>query len=75
MSSLWKAEITDDMVKHLSLDQRKELFKQLDDAVERIASEVEVGREFKHEVQKWESVVQIVESIATHQTCSVQNAE
>jgi hypothetical protein len=49
MSSLWKAEITDDMVKHLSLDQRKELFKQLDNAVEQIASEVEVGREFKHD--------------------------
>ena len=49
MSSLWKAEITDDMVKHLSLDQRKKLFKQLSDALEQIASEVEVGREFKHD--------------------------
>jgi hypothetical protein len=48
-ASLWKAEITEDMVAHLDLDQRKQLFNELSNAVEQIASEVEVGREFKHE--------------------------
>lgn len=48
-NSIWKAEITDDMVAHLSVEQRKELITALSDAVEQIASELEVGREFKHD--------------------------
>lgn len=49
MITLWKAEITDDMVKHLTDEQRSELFRELEKAVEQIASELEVGKEFKHE--------------------------
>ena len=49
MATLWKAEITDDMVKHLNQEQRIGLFTELSNAVEQIASELEVGREFKHE--------------------------
>ncbi len=49
MATLWKAEVTDDMVKHLNQEQRTGLFKELSDAIDRIASELEVGREFKHE--------------------------
>lgn len=49
MATLWKAEITDDMVNHLTQEQRTGLFKELSNAVEQIASELEVGREFKHE--------------------------
>jgi hypothetical protein len=46
---IWKAEITEDMVAHLSEEKKRQLFNDLSDAVEQIASEVEVGREFKHE--------------------------
>jgi hypothetical protein len=37
------------MVAHLSEDKKVELFNALSDAVEQIASEAEVGREFKHD--------------------------
>ena len=49
MTTLWKAEVTSEMVAHLSEDKKVQLFKDLSDAVEAIASDVEVGREFKHE--------------------------
>ena len=49
MTTLWKAEVTSEMVAHLSEDKKVQLFSDLSDAVEQIASEVEVGREFKHE--------------------------
>jgi hypothetical protein len=49
MTTLWKAEVTSEMVAHLSEDKKVELFRDLSDAVEQIASQVEVGREFKHE--------------------------
>jgi hypothetical protein len=46
---IWKAEITDDMVAHLSEEKKRELFNDLSDAVNDIGSEAEVGREFKHD--------------------------
>jgi hypothetical protein len=49
MTTLWKAEVTSEMVAHLSEDKKVELFRSLSDAVEQIASELEVGREFKHD--------------------------
>jgi hypothetical protein len=49
MTLLWKAEVTSEMVAHLSDEKKRQLFKDLSDAVEQIASELEVGREFKHE--------------------------
>ena len=45
---LWYASITEDMVSHLSPDDRKELMNNLSDAVEQIASEAGVGREYEH---------------------------
>jgi hypothetical protein len=36
------------MVSHLSPDDRKELMNNLSDAVEQIASEAGVGREYEH---------------------------
>jgi len=49
MTTLWKAEVTSEMVAHLSEDKKVQLFNDLSNAVEQIASEVEVGREFKHD--------------------------
>lgn len=49
MTLLWKAEVTSEMVAHLSDEEKRQLFNDLSDAVEQIASELEVGREFKHE--------------------------
>ena len=49
MTTLWKAEVTSEMVAHLSEDKKVQLFNDLSDAVEAIASKLEVGKEFKHE--------------------------
>jgi len=49
MTLLWKAEVTSEMVAHLSEEKKVELLRDLSNAVDKIASEVEVGREFKHE--------------------------
>jgi hypothetical protein len=49
MTTLWKAEVTSEMVAHLSEDKKVEFFKALSDAVNTIGAELEVGREFKHE--------------------------
>ena len=49
MTLLWKAEVTSEMVAHLSDEKKRQLFNDLSDAVEQIASKLEVGKEFKHE--------------------------
>ena len=49
MTLLWKAEVTSEMVAHLSEEKKVQLFKDLSDAVNTIGAELEVGREFKHE--------------------------
>jgi len=48
--TVWKAEVTEDMIRHLSEEQRNELMRELSKAVDAIGSEYEVGREFKHEL-------------------------
>ena len=48
--TVWKAEVTQDMINHLSEEQRHELMRELSKAVDAIGSEYEVGREFKHEL-------------------------
>ena len=49
MTTVWKAEVTQDMINHLSEEQRRELMRELSKAVDAIGSEYEVGREFHHE--------------------------
>ena len=49
MTLLWKAEVTSEMVAHLSEEKKVELFRDLSNAVDKIAAKLEVGKEFKHE--------------------------
>jgi hypothetical protein len=49
MTLLWKAEVTSEMVAHLSEEKKVQLFRDLSNAVDTIGAEAEVGREFKHE--------------------------
>lgn len=50
MTTVWKAELTSEMMFHLTSAQQRELMSKLSDAVDTIASEYEVGREYKHEL-------------------------
>lgn len=50
MSTVWKAELTTEMMSHLSEEKQQELRNKLTDAVDFIASAYEVGREYKHEL-------------------------
>ena len=49
MTTVWKAEVTKEMISHLTEEQKHELMRELSKAVDAIGSEYEVGREFKHE--------------------------
>lgn len=49
MTLLWKAEVTSEMVAHLSEEKKVQLFRDLSNAVDKIGAELEVGKEFKHE--------------------------
>lgn len=51
MTTLWKAELTSEMMFHLTSAQQRELMSKLSDAVDTIASEYKVGKEFKHELR------------------------
>jgi hypothetical protein len=48
MTTVWKAEVTQDMIKHLSEEKKHELMRELSKAVDAIGSDYEVGREFNH---------------------------
>jgi hypothetical protein len=45
---IWRAEITEDMVTHLSESERNQLQRDLNDAVNQIGQEVDVGREYEN---------------------------
>jgi len=47
---VWKAELTSEMMFHLTSAQQQELRGRLELAVDSIAAEYKVGREFKHEL-------------------------
>ena len=49
MTTVWKAEVTKEMISHLTEEQKHELMRELSKAVDAIGSEYEVGREFKHD--------------------------
>lgn len=50
MTTVWKAELTSEMMFHLTSAQQRELMSKLSDAVDTIASEYKVGKEYKHEL-------------------------
>jgi len=45
---IWKAEITEDMVAHLSETERSQLQRDLNDVVNQIGDEAGVGREYEN---------------------------
>jgi hypothetical protein len=49
MTIVWKAEVTKEMMSHLSEEKQHELMRELSKAVDAIGSEYEVGREFNHD--------------------------
>ena len=50
MTTLWKAELTDELIAHLTDDDKVRIRRDLDMAVEAICNEYEVGKEHKHEL-------------------------
>jgi uncharacterized tellurite resistance protein B-like protein len=48
MATLWKAEVTSEMVQHLSDEQRKELINLLTKVVDTIGQSLGVGREYEN---------------------------
>jgi hypothetical protein len=49
MTIVWKAEVTKEMMSHLSEEKQHELMRELSKAVDAIGSDYEVGREFTHD--------------------------
>lgn len=49
MATLWKAELTDELIAHLSDADKKEIRRDLDKAIEAICESYEVGKEYIHE--------------------------
>lgn len=49
MATLWKAELTDELVAHLSDADKIQIRRELDKAVEAICEPYQVGREFNHD--------------------------
>jgi hypothetical protein len=49
MTIVWKAEVTREMMSHLSEEKQHELMRELSKAVDAIGADYEVGREFTHE--------------------------
>lgn len=47
-SAIWYAQITEDMITHLSPSQRNEFMNKLSDEINKIGQEYKVGREFKN---------------------------
>ena len=50
MATLWKAELTDELIAHLSDDDKKQIRRDLDKAIEAICESYEVGKEYSHGV-------------------------
>jgi hypothetical protein len=49
MATVWKAELTDEMISHLSNDDKVKIRLMLSAVVDAIAAEYKVGREFNHD--------------------------
>lgn len=50
MTTLWKAELTDEMIAHLSDEQKVQIRRDLEGVIQVVCEEYEVGREYKHEL-------------------------
>jgi hypothetical protein len=48
MATLWKAELTDELIAHLSDVDKVQIRRELDKAIEAICEEYQVGREYNH---------------------------
>jgi hypothetical protein len=51
MTTVWKAELTDEMIAHLSFDDKVKIRLMLSTVVDAIAAEYKVGREFDNELR------------------------
>lgn len=51
MTTVWKAELTSEMMFHLTSAQQQELRGRLSLAVDTIAAEYKIGREFERELR------------------------
>jgi hypothetical protein len=49
MAILWKAELTDELIAHLSDADKMQIRRELDKAVDAVCEPYQVGREFTHE--------------------------
>jgi hypothetical protein len=50
MATLWKAELTDELIAHLSDEDKHAIRRELDKAVEAVCEQYEVGKEYSHGV-------------------------
>jgi hypothetical protein len=50
VATLWKAELTDDLIAHLSDEEKYAIRRELDEAVQAVCEVYEVGREYRHEL-------------------------
>lgn len=50
MATLWKAELTSELIAHLSDADKTQIRRDLDNAVMAICESYEVGREYSHEL-------------------------
>ena len=48
MAILWQATLTDDLIAHLSEEDKHAIRRELDDAVMAICESYKVGREYSH---------------------------
>lgn len=48
MATIWKAEVTSEMLEHLSDEQRRQLLNELTNAVDSIGQKAGVGREYEN---------------------------
>ena len=49
MATLWRAELTDELIAHLSDADKVQIRRDLEKAVEAICDEYQVGREYNHD--------------------------
>lgn len=50
MATLWKAELTDELIAHLSDEDKRAIRRELDEVVQIVCEEYQVGREYKHDL-------------------------
>ena len=50
MTLLWKAELTDELIAHLSDEDKLQIRKDLDGVIAVVCEEYKVGKEYNHEL-------------------------